>query len=148
VARRSRAWKARPDNPSTDRPLLSVRDRQMPTLGARGGHGRRGRPWLRRGSNGHKLNRRVRLVHHDHLHRWQGPSARGSRRVGFEPAVGLPSAGRRCEGASTCRRAGQPLVSSFRRRAALSRHWVEAASPSTDRVTASLLAHRSGIVLQ
>ena len=80
---------------------------------------------------------------------WQGPPARGSRRVGFEPAVGLPSgAGRRCEGASTCRRARQQLVSSLRRRAALSRHWVEAASASTDRATASLLAHRSGIVLQ
>jgi hypothetical protein len=54
-----------------DRPLLSVRDRQGPILRARGGHGRRGPSWLRRGIGGHKLNRRVRPVHGDHLPRWQ-----------------------------------------------------------------------------
>jgi len=95
----------------------------------------------------HQVDRKVRPVL-ETLTCWQGPPARGSRQEG-EPAVGLPSgAGRRCEGAWTCRRPGQQLVSSLRRRAALSRHWVEAASASTDRATASLLAHRSGIVLQ
>jgi len=42
-----------------DRPLLSVGDRQVPVLRARGGHGRRGRSWLGRCSDGHKLHRRV-----------------------------------------------------------------------------------------
>jgi hypothetical protein len=54
---RSRAWKARPGSPSNgettsigevravcDQPLLSVRDRQMPVLRARGGHGRKDEP--------------------------------------------------------------------------------------------------------
>jgi hypothetical protein len=64
--RRSRAWKARPvpsswPNPaplpqvraSADRPLLSVSDRQMPMLRARGGHGRReSTAPLQRGGNG------------------------------------------------------------------------------------------------
>jgi hypothetical protein len=49
-----------------DRELLSVGDRQGPTLRARGGHGRLGRPWLCHRGNGHKLNRRVRAVHDDH----------------------------------------------------------------------------------
>jgi hypothetical protein len=63
---------------SLDRPLLTVGDPQSPVLRARGGHGRRGRSWLRRGSDGHKLNRRVRPVHDDHLPRWQEPQARGN----------------------------------------------------------------------
>jgi hypothetical protein len=54
-------------------------------LRARGGHGRRGRPWLWRSSDGHKLNRRVRPVHDDHLPRWQGRQARGSWTEEFEP---------------------------------------------------------------
>ena len=87
---RSRAWKARPGSPLSrdptptaqvrlvrDRPLLTVRDRQMPVLRARGGHGRRGPGALQRGGNGYKLNRRVRPVHDDHLPRWQAaPAAR------------------------------------------------------------------------
>jgi hypothetical protein len=99
----SRAWKARPvlsSGPdatpmpqvkaSVDRPLLSVSDRQMPMLRARGGHGRRGRTALQRGGDGHKLNRRVRPVRDDHLPRWQGPQAHGSCwSEGFEPAVRL-----------------------------------------------------------
>jgi hypothetical protein len=40
-------------------------------LRAREGQGRRERTWLRCGGDGHKLNRRVRPVHHDHLPRWQ-----------------------------------------------------------------------------
>ena len=72
-SQRSRAWKARPGSPSTrdaspmpqrsvslDQPLLSVGDRWMPVLRARGGHGRRGRHWLQPGRNGHQLDRRVR----------------------------------------------------------------------------------------
>ena len=43
---------------------------------------------------------------------------------------------------------GQQLISSLRDGPRSGRHWVEAASASTDRATASLLAHRSGIVLQ
>jgi len=43
----------------------------MPLLRARGGHGRRGRTRIWRGSDGRKLNRRVRLVRDDHLSRWQ-----------------------------------------------------------------------------
>jgi hypothetical protein len=75
----SRAWKARPGNPSgwdaspmallsasLDRPLLSVGDRQGPVLRARGGHGRRGRRWLQPGSNGHQLDWRVRPIPGDH----------------------------------------------------------------------------------
>src|SRR5215211_468812 len=82
----SRAWKARPvpwswPDPaplpqarvSVDRPLLTVSDRQMPMLRARGGHGRRGPAALQRDGDGHKLNRRVRPVHDDHLPRWQAP---------------------------------------------------------------------------
>ena len=83
---RSRAWKARPVRSSRpdatpmaqvraalDEPLLTVRDRQLPMLRARGGHGRRGRTWLRRGGDGHQLGRRVGFVLGDHLPRWQGP---------------------------------------------------------------------------
>ena len=68
----ARAWKVRPSSPLSrdptplaqvrwvcDRPLLTVRDRQVPVLRARGGHGRRGQYWLQRGSDGHKLNRRA-----------------------------------------------------------------------------------------
>jgi hypothetical protein len=91
----SRAWKARPVVSSwpdaapmpqvrrlRDRPLLTVRDRQMPMLRARRGHGRRGSTALQHGSDGYKLNRRVRPVHGDHLPRWQasgGRAAVGSR---------------------------------------------------------------------
>jgi hypothetical protein len=49
------------------RPLLTVGDRQLPMLRARGGHDRRGPTTLQRGGDGHKLNRRVRPVHDDHL---------------------------------------------------------------------------------
>jgi hypothetical protein len=56
-----------------DRPLLTVRDRQLPMLRARGGHGRGGPGRLGRGSDGHKLNRRVRPVHDDYLPCWQEP---------------------------------------------------------------------------
>ena len=75
----SRAWKARPVpsyrpdpspmpqvRPVRDRPLLTVRDRQMPVLRAGGGHGRRGPTALQHGGDGHKLNWRVRPVHDDH----------------------------------------------------------------------------------
>jgi len=41
--------------PSSDRPLLTVSDRQMPMLRARGGHGRRGSTPLQRGGDGRKL---------------------------------------------------------------------------------------------
>src|SRR5512132_1263845 len=95
--KRSRAWQARPlpvirpvatpmglVRASWDGPLLTVRDRQMPVLQARGGYGRRGRTWLGPGTDGHQLNRRVRPVHDDHLPRWQGPPARGSRCVGMD----------------------------------------------------------------
>src|SRR5829696_473895 len=91
VAPRSRAWKARTGTPFSreptpivqvrsvcDRPLLSVSDRKMPVLRARGGHGRRGPTALHRGGDGHKLHRRVRPVRDDHLPRWQGPRARAS----------------------------------------------------------------------
>jgi hypothetical protein len=40
-------------------------------LRARRGHGRRGSPVLQRAGDGHKLNRRVRPVRDDHLHRRQ-----------------------------------------------------------------------------
>jgi SAM-dependent methyltransferase len=43
----------------------------LPVLRARGGHGRRRPTALQRGGDGHKLNRRVRPVHDDHLPRWQ-----------------------------------------------------------------------------
>jgi len=79
-----RAWKARPVPSSWPdatpmaqvtaaccRPLLTVSDRQMPVLRARGGHGRRGPTALQRAGAVHKLNRRVRPVHDDHLPRWQ-----------------------------------------------------------------------------
>src|SRR5215218_7543224 len=46
-------------------------------LRARGGHGRRGWTWLRRGCDGHKGNRRVRSVQDDHLPRW--PASGGGR---------------------------------------------------------------------
>jgi hypothetical protein len=64
--------------PLPERPLSSVGDRVGPLLQARGGHGRRGPRWLGSGSDGHKLNRRVRPVRDDHLPRWQGPQACGS----------------------------------------------------------------------
>jgi hypothetical protein len=41
------------------RPWLSVDDRRRPMRRARRGHGRRGRTWLKRGSDGHQLDRRV-----------------------------------------------------------------------------------------
>ena len=102
---RSRAWKARPGSPSTpdatpmaqvkppcDRPLLTVRDRQMPVLRARGGHGRRGPTALQGGGDGHKLYRRVRPVHDDHLPRWQGRQARGSWTEGVRTRRQTPTA--------------------------------------------------------
>jgi hypothetical protein len=72
-----------------------------PTVVVRGGPpgtGATGTRWARlarttldqRGSNGHKLNRRVRPVLGDRLPRWQEPQARGSYwGEGLEPAVGL-----------------------------------------------------------
>jgi hypothetical protein len=48
-------------------------------------HGRWGRRWLQPGSNGRQLDRRVRPLLGNQLPRWQGPSGRGGRRVGFEP---------------------------------------------------------------
>jgi hypothetical protein len=62
-----------------DRPLLTVRDRQLPVLRARGGHGRRGPIALQHGGDGHKLILEVRPVHVDHLPRWQG--AAGARQL-------------------------------------------------------------------
>jgi hypothetical protein len=105
------SWKARPITSSwpdaspmaevrsvCNRPLLTVRDRQMPVRRARGGHGRRGPTTLQRGGDGCKLNRRVRPVHDDHLPRWQGPSpARGSGQVGFEAASVMPQRPRSLE---------------------------------------------------
>jgi len=44
---------------SPDRPLLSVRDRQLPVLRARGGHGRRGRRRSKPAGDGHQLDWRV-----------------------------------------------------------------------------------------
>jgi hypothetical protein len=61
------------------RPLLTVRDRQMPVLWARGGHGRRGPTGRQRGGDGHKLNWRVRPVRDDHLIRWQEARRAGGR---------------------------------------------------------------------
>jgi hypothetical protein len=57
---------------SVDRPLLTVSDRQMPVAG-HAGAGRGGLTALWRGGDGHKLNRRVRLVLGDYLPRWQAP---------------------------------------------------------------------------
>jgi hypothetical protein len=101
----SRAWKARPGTPFSrdptpmaqvrsvcNRPLLTVRDRQMPVLRARGGHGRRGPTALQGGGDGHKLNRRVRPVHDDHLPRWQGRQARGSWTEGVRTRRQTPTA--------------------------------------------------------
>jgi hypothetical protein len=65
----------RRSRPPSGGPLLTVSDRQMPMLRARGGHGRRGPTALRRGGDGHKVNRRVRLVHDDHLPCWQAAKA-------------------------------------------------------------------------
>jgi hypothetical protein len=70
-----------------DRPLLSVRDRQMPVLRARGGHGRRGQHWVQLGSDGHKLNRRVGPVQDDHLPRCEGRRPAAAVWVGFEAAL-------------------------------------------------------------
>jgi hypothetical protein len=91
----SRAWKARPGSrlsrdptpmaqvrSGRDRPLLTVRDRQMPMLRARGGHGRRGRTRLQPGGDGHNLNRRVRPVRGDHLPRWQEPGGLAAAGLG------------------------------------------------------------------
>jgi hypothetical protein len=64
-----------------NRPLLSVRDRMMLLLRARGGHGRRGPTALRPGGDGHKLNRRVKLVHDNHLPHWQAPRGGAAVRV-------------------------------------------------------------------
>jgi hypothetical protein len=90
----SRAWKARPGTPLSrdatptaqvkalpDRPLLSVGDREGPLLRARGGHGRRGSRWLGSGSDGHKLNRRVRPVRDNHLPRWQAAGSGAADRL-------------------------------------------------------------------
>jgi hypothetical protein len=71
------------------RPLLTVRERQLPMLRARGGHGRRGQQWLRRGGDGYTLNRRVRPVLGDHEPRWLVSLARGvSRPCGVHNATG------------------------------------------------------------
>ena len=63
--------RCRRSEPPWDRPLLSVSDRRMPMLRARGGHGRRGSTALQRGGDGHKLNWRVRPVCPAHVPRWQ-----------------------------------------------------------------------------
>jgi hypothetical protein len=93
----SRAWKARPGCPlspdirlrkqvstASDRPLLTVRDRWVPMLRARRGHGRRGRTRFGRCSAGRHLNWRVRPVLGDHCLVGK-PSAGGcgSRLVGL-----------------------------------------------------------------
>jgi hypothetical protein len=98
----ARARKARPGSPSTpddspmtqlsaspDRPLLSVGDRQGPMLRARGGHVRRGRTRLGRGSDGYELNRRVRPVHDDHLPRSKRPEGARQSYPPCLPARGL-----------------------------------------------------------
>ena len=55
-----------------DRPLLSVRDREGTyRYGHAEGTAGEGRRWLVSGSDGHKLNRRVRTVRDDHLPRRQ-----------------------------------------------------------------------------
>jgi hypothetical protein len=87
----SRAWKARPVSvvrpdatpmaqvrPTCDGPLLTVGTRQAPVLRARGGHGRRGRTRLRPAAVGHQLGRWARLVHADHLPRWQAAGGRAA----------------------------------------------------------------------
>ena len=90
----SRAWKARPVprsrreatgmalvRRSCDRPLLTVRDRQLPVLRARGGHGRRRPTRLGRGGDGRQLGRWARSVQGDTGPRWQAPGrVRGSIR--------------------------------------------------------------------
>jgi len=79
--------------PTSDEPLLSERDRQLPVLRARGGHGRRGRRWLRRGGDGHQLGRRVMPVFGDHLPRWQvaeGDTAVGQRLGGLHQVELVP----------------------------------------------------------
>jgi hypothetical protein len=99
VAPRSRAWKARPfpsSGPvaalmpqvraSLDQPLLSVSDRQLPRLWARGGHGRRVPTALQRGGDGHKLNRRVRPVQDDHRPRWQAATGGAAGGAEYGPA--------------------------------------------------------------
>jgi hypothetical protein len=95
----SRAWKARPfpsSGPvaalmpqvraSLDQPLLSVSDRQLPRLWARGGHGRRVPTALQRGGDGHKLNRRVRPVQDDHRPRWQAATGGAAGGAEYGPA--------------------------------------------------------------
>jgi len=84
VAPRSRAWKAHTAvhdgrgrgamaqvRDAGERLGLTVVDRACPFVGARRGHGRRGRPWLGPGGNGHQLSHRARFVQGDHLRRWQ-----------------------------------------------------------------------------
>jgi hypothetical protein len=98
VAPRSRAWKARPVpsfrpdatplpqvRASSDRPLLSVSDRQLPALRVRGGHSRREPTALQRGGDGHKLNWRVRPLCDAHVPRWQEP--KGLAQDGTDPRV-------------------------------------------------------------
>jgi hypothetical protein len=89
AASASRAWKVRPGTPLSrdtapmaqlgacpDRPLLSVGDRHRPLLRARGGTAGEDRAGPRPGSDGHRLNRRVRLVPGDHLPRVGKPRRR------------------------------------------------------------------------
>jgi hypothetical protein len=124
----SRAWKARPGSTFTPdaspmaqvrtaccRPLLTVSDRQMPMLRARGGHGRRGPTVLQRGGDGPNLNRRVRPVHDDHLPGWQASRRearqRDAKRVmatGEQPAGSPRLPGWRRDAADEARVAPQP----------------------------------------
>jgi hypothetical protein len=88
-----------------DRPLLTVRDRQMPTLRARGGHGRRGRPWLRGGRQrsqaepeGEARPRRPL----GSLARAVGPAAAGGVRGSKPPPSCSSGRGPGHEGTATC----------------------------------------------
>jgi hypothetical protein len=110
-----------------DRPLLTVRDRQLPVLRARGGHGRRGPIALQHGGDGHKLNWRVRPVHVDHLPRWQG--AAGARQLC--ELVRVRGLGR---AAATCGARG-------------SVSWTDEGPAMTVVVRCGLLAHDSDVAL-
>jgi hypothetical protein len=66
-----------------NRPLLSVRGLH---IRARGGHGWRGPTRLRRGGDSHKLNRRVRPDHDDHLLLGKRPAGRAAVEAGVSRA--------------------------------------------------------------
>jgi hypothetical protein len=89
----------------------------MPVLRARGGHGRRGPTVLQRGGDGHKLNRRVRPVHDDHLPRWQGPEVAAAPWVrGSNPAPGCFAVRGRDGGRSLTCDADSPMLTARARR--------------------------------